>query len=210
MPESKPDIKNTQFALKIKLVTSKKSTPDDVTNEYTVKPIRLNLIIILFGAIFFIAIDLLFDFLWINTPPRVQWELSKWMVYLIFILGIIFHELIHAIVLVFYSQKGWKSVKFGINMKAIAPYCHFKEPLKLKYYRRSGMAPLILLGILPLIFAFFSGINWIKIFGILFTIGALGDIAILLKTKNLTKDQIVKDHPDKIGFLVNPKETNPE
>ncbi|MFO7923994.1 MAG: DUF3267 domain-containing protein [Bacteroidales bacterium] len=114
--------------------------------------------------------------------------------------GIIMHELLHGAGWSLFTQKGFKSVKFGFNWKFLAPYCHCREPLKVKHYITGTLMPLVILGVLPALLAIALGNGALLIFGIIFTWTAGGDIISLFMLRNLESDSYVFDHPDKMGF----------
>ena len=128
-------------------------------------------------------------------------------IFLVTAAGIIIHELIHGIFFALYAENGFRAIRFGIMWKALAPYCHCKDPLKLKHYRIGAVMPAILLGILPGIVSIFIGsLGWL-LFGILFTVAAIGDFMILDLLKNEDKEFYVQDHPSEAGcYIYRPKD----
>src|SRR5699024_5539549 len=47
-----------------------------------------------------------------------------------FVIGIILHELIHVITWARFADMGFQSIKFGIFVIYLTPYCYCKEPLR--------------------------------------------------------------------------------
>ena len=135
-----------------------------------------------------------------NMPILQQAINVKWLVFLLFLAGIVIHELIHGVCMAAFAKKGWKSVSFGFNIKAIAPYVHCKEPLTPFAYRLSMVMPGILLGDIPVLISWFTGNILFLFFGILFTWAAAGDVILLWMSRNITGGML-QDHPDKIGFI---------
>lgn len=121
--------------------------------------------------------------------------------------GIIIHELLHGVTWGIFAPKGMKSIKFGFKWKYLTPYCHCKEALRVKHYKIGSAMPLIVLGILPSIFAIIIGNGAILSFGIFFVWAASGDIIALFMLRKLDSDSYIFDHPDKMGFY---KEINLE
>ena len=109
-----------------------------------------------------------------------------WII-IIFILGIIIHELLHGIVWVFFTKKGFRSLSFGIMKPDFAPYIHCNEPLSINVYRLGIILPGLILGIIPLLIGIISGELKIFIFGIFFTWAASGDFIILWLPKESWK-----------------------
>ncbi|MFN8256577.1 MAG: DUF3267 domain-containing protein [Bacteroidales bacterium] len=127
---------------------------------------------------------------------------------LILITGIAIHEFLHGLSWMLCTNKGIKSVRFGINRKNFSPYCHFTEPIMLKHYITGGISPAILLGFAPLVVSFLNGNAGIFLFGLVFTIGALSDLAICIKLIKENKNSWVYDHPDKTGCFITKNKIN--
>jgi len=125
---------------------------------------------------------------------------APWLLIFLLAAGIVLHELIHGVCMAAFAKKGWKSVSFGFNIKAIAPYAHCKEPLPPNAYRFSLVMPGILLGDIPVLISWFTGNILFLFFGILFWWAAAGDVMILWLSRNIT-DGMLQDHPEKIGFI---------
>jgi hypothetical protein len=118
------------------------------------------------------------------------------------IVGSILHELIHGIFFAKYAVNGWKSIKFGVMWKMLAPYCHCKEPLKVRHYIIAAIMPVIILGLIPGIVSLIWGSPALLISGVFFTVSGGGDILIIWSLRNENKDDLVQDHPSKIGCYV--------
>ena len=105
--------------------------------------------------------------------------INLFIIFIILIFGIVLHELIHGITWAKFAKAGFKSIKFGILKEMLTPYCHCKEPLKVKHYIFGAITPAIITGIIPAITAIFTGNLWLLIFGMLFTMAAAGDFMII-------------------------------
>jgi hypothetical protein len=123
--------------------------------------------------------------------------------YFLYILigGIIIHELLHGLTWGHFASNGLKSIKFGVKWKYLTPYCHCKEPLKVKHYRIGGAMPLIIMGLIPSIIGLIIGHGGILAFGIFFTWAAGGDMIALYMLRKLDNEIYVSDHPEKMGFI---------
>lgn len=119
-----------------------------------------------------------------------------------FLVGIIIHELIHGLYWGVFAKEGFRSIKFGVIWKALTPYCHCKEALKVKHYRIGILLPTIILGFLPIILSWITGRYELLIFGIFLTIGGGGDFLIVWMMRKLKKEEMIKDHPYKLGFYI--------
>lgn len=118
------------------------------------------------------------------------------------IAGIFFHELLHAIPAAMYAKSGFKSIRFGVYWKYLTPYTHFKEALHLKKYKTVLLTPGIVLGLVPGIAGVAVQNFDLMMFGVLFTIGALGDYMVYERVKKLDNNILVKDHPKSMGLIL--------
>ena len=118
------------------------------------------------------------------------------------ILGIIMHELIHGITWSKYTEKGFKSIKFGILWKMLTPYCHCKEPLKVKEYILGAIMPAIVLGLIPAMYAIIFGNILFLVFGVFFTTVAIGDFMIINLLRKENMNSLVLDHPTEAGCFI--------
>lgn len=123
--------------------------------------------------------------------------------------GIGLHELLHGITWALFCKNGFGSIRFGIWLKALTPYCHCKEPLKKNHYMAGGFMPGLLLGILPLIVALVKGSMGFLLLGIFFSFAAGGDFAMMWKLRKEEKSSLLLDHPNKLGcYLFKKKNKN--
>ncbi len=120
----------------------------------------------------------------------------------ILVVGIVIHELLHGLTWGIFAKKGLKSIHFGINWKYLTPYCHCGEPLKVKQYRLGVVMPLFILGILPFLVSLLLGNGYWFFFSLFFTWSAGGDIIGLWMLRKIKPDQLVSDHPEKMGFYI--------
>ena len=163
---------------------------------------RLTLILLAMIIPFYVIGDRLFHFIWVHRDPIISIVIPFWVKAISIILAIVVHELIHGIIFAIYAPNGFKSVSFGFNAKLGAFYCHCEQPIRVKHYRRAGIAPLVILGLIPLIFGFITGVAWFKTFGLLLTIGGFGDLLVYIKLLKINRNLFVLDHPDKLGFKI--------
>lgn len=127
---------------------------------------------------------------------------------LILLVGVFVHELIHGITWAFFTEKGLKSIKIGVFVKMLTPYCHCKEPLKIKNYVLGALMPMIILGVIPALLAIILGLKSLLLFGFVFTVAACGDILIVWSLRKENKNDYVFDHPSEAGCYVYRKKNN--
>ena len=178
--------------------------PGTSSREVTFDGPRLTFLLLAMIIPFYIIGEWMFHLLWVNHTPVISLVIPMWIKAVSIVLAIVVHELIHGIIFALYAPKGFRSVTFGFNTKIGAFYCHCKEPIRVRHYRRAGIAPLIILGLIPLIIGFITGIGWFKTFGLLLTIGGFGDLLVYIKLLRFNKNRLILDHPDKLGFILDP------
>ena len=139
----------------------------------------------------------------VESPKEEIQKLNPFLAIIIYIILIVFHELIHGFFFGIYAKGGFKTVRFGVNWKAMIPYCSCNEVLKVQQYRIVALMPTVFLGFIPLIVGFIIGeINNITI-SALMVVGGGGDFLMLWMLRKFKKDTMVMDHPSKMGFFYN-------
>ena len=129
--------------------------------------------------------------------------LTDWLWFtLFFIIGIVFHELIHGLTWLLFIKGRLRSIRFGIMWNHLTPYCHCKEPLKVKHYVIGAVIPAIILGIIPTIIAFLTGSIMLFCLGVNFIVAASGDFLITYMIRNENGDNYVLDHDSLPGCTV--------
>lgn len=118
------------------------------------------------------------------------------------ILGILVHELVHGLTWQLAARLPFSQIKYGFQLKTLTPYAHCKVPIDIAHYRLGAAMPLILVGLLPSVFAVANGSGFWAIFGSFFTIAAGGDMLILWLLRNVKSGSFVEDHPSEAGCYV--------
>lgn len=131
---------------------------------------------------------------------------NLWKGYVPFIaallLAIPVHELIHGLTFCLFTKGKFKSLAFGFNKQALAPYCSCTEELTKRQYLAGLLAPFFLLGVIPCIVAVALHSLWLLAFGAVMNLSAGGDLLItelLLRHKPQGEARYI-DHPTKIGL----------
>lgn len=135
--------------------------------------------------------------------PFLSWSWIGTGVFLGSVLvGIVLHELLHALILGAFVQGGYRSIKFGLDKNTFTPYCHCVKPLRVRWYRAGALVPLFIQGVLPFVVSLFVGsLGWWA-YGLLFTIGAGGDMLAVEMLSGIPGRAWVQDHPRKMGFYL--------
>lgn len=116
--------------------------------------------------------------------------------------GIVIHEGLHGIVAAAYAPNGWKSLRFGAIWKHLIFYCHCKDLLRVKQYRRVLLTPYFVLGLFPTLIALVTGNLWLLLFGIIFQGAAFGDVAMFYLLRKEHPETLIFDHPSKPGYFI--------
>ncbi|MDX5346291.1 MAG: DUF3267 domain-containing protein [Hymenobacteraceae bacterium] len=153
-------------------------------------------------AAFAVALGLYFG-IWgvpvINKANALNFGLDVGVWYGLVLLGIVVHELLHAVAFMYWGSARWSDIKFGINWKYLTPYAHCKVPVAASAYRKSLLLPGLVLGVLPLIIGIATGSLGVTCFGAIHLGSAGGDVLIYSLIRKLNEDILLQDHPEKIG-----------
>jgi len=185
--------------------TEKKLTIDlKKANIYSLKILLYSCVVFLIPYVFLWQYQFSFEYFTATFKRLIEKYtfLSGFIPLFFMVLGIVLHELIHGLTFLPFCKNGFKSIKFGFLKQYFTPYCHCKEPLKLKYYRIGVLMPAIILGFLPSVWAIAIGNFYFLCFGIFFTMGAAGDFMILMILKNENPEDLVLDHSSEAGCFV--------
>lgn len=146
------------------------------------------------------SVDILFEIQFLKS--HLPW------LFMVLIIGVILHELLHALAYVFLTKGDTKNIRFGFIWKSLTPYCHYSQVVSVRQYRIALLIPALILGLLPLNFAFVSGNFTVFVFGVFFLLGAIGDLSIIWILRKEKFDTMLKDHPDEIGCIILDDELN--
>ena len=115
-------------------------------------------------------------------------------------LGVVLHELLHGLGMVWAGGVAWSEVELGL--RGLMPYAHCKVPLAASAYRVSIVLPGVVLGLVPGAVGVVWGQAWLTVYGALMTIAALGDVVILWLMRSVPGEARVQDHPSAPGCQV--------
>ena len=118
---------------------------------------------------------------------------------------IVVHELIHGLVWSISAERGFKDIEFGFMVKYLTPYCTCGVPLSKGQYIAGALAPLVFLGIVPMIWGILAGSFPVLLVGIIMADSAAGDIQIvwqILRYKSGSIDVVYIDHPTQGGGVI--------
>lgn len=159
----------------------------------------------------FMLIFVLFSFMYLPFAFFWGWHytlsgLKHLLKHLIFWLIpiVIFHEGLHGFVWAISIKGGYRQIKFGFNREMYAPYTHCNVPLNKWKYLAGGIAPLLIMGIIPAFISFFlSSAYWFSI-SLLCIWTSAGDILSCYYLLKVPSEFKILDHPEKLGFILVP------
>lgn len=169
--------------------------------ELKISAVRANVLAIVISAPFWIAA--LIPFIIIHGNPFAQ-DYNALLFVLAMLAGIVIHELIHGLTFAMFTEKGWKSIEFGILWEYVTPYCTCSEPMKKGPMIVAAIMPTIVLGFLPAVLGIITGKWVILFFAIILIMGGGGDMMIILnilKYRTKGKEVLFLDHPYEIGTI---------
>ena len=116
-------------------------------------------------------------------------------------LGVL-HEVIHAFVLAIAARTSLRSLAVVRSWRKMGLIVRAKLPLPAKAHRRSVLAPLLLLGVVPALAGIAIGQGLLLLWAAFAMLECFADLASFLGTRSVPKMALVLDHPDKLGWRV--------
>ena len=95
-----------------------------------------------------VPVIILGTLLWMAVNRGPGWLEGKnyLVMFLIFLVTVFIHELLHGVGWCLGAKGGWKSMYIGMMWESLTPYCHCKEPLAPGKYIFGGLFPVLILG----------------------------------------------------------------
>lgn len=118
------------------------------------------------------------------------------------VVGIVAHEVLHAVAWKLAAGIPWADMKLGFQWKTFTPYAHARVPMPARAYRIGAATPGVVLGLVPCAVALLTGDGAWMLFGLLFTLAAGGDALILWLLRGVAPGRLVEDHPTRAGCYV--------
>lgn len=180
--------------------------PKDGLKEMTISIARLNTIAL--GVIIPVLVFLFLYIRWnwtsiyetIRSSSSTNTIIAVVSFFVMYILAIVLHELIHGLFFALFAKGGFKSVMFGVIWQFLTPYCHCKEAVTAIHYRITLLMPTLILGFIPLMLGLIFNSLMLVLLGCMMILGGTGDFALWWTVRKLPKNTIIYDHPSKIGF----------
>lgn len=127
------------------------------------------------------------------------------LLFLLFFVLIVVHELIHGLSWAIFTEHHWKDISFGFMKQYLTPYCSCAVPLKKGQYIFGALMPLLVLGLVPMLVGILTGSLLTLLLGVMLADGAAGDILIvwkILRYRSAAKEVVYIDHPTQAGGVI--------
>ncbi len=105
------------------------------------------------------------------------------------------HEGVHALSSIIFVKVSPKDIAFGMVKEQLMFYCHVDQPMTARLYRIVLIAPLIVVGIIPLIISTVWGSPFLVLLFSMCISGCAGDVVMFVETFKYDKSQLLLDHP---------------
>jgi hypothetical protein len=120
--------------------------------------------------------------------------------------GLVAHEGLHGLGMLV-GGVPLREVRFGIQLSRSGAFATTAVPMSVRAYRLACALPLVVLGVVPLVLGFVSGLQLAARFGAVMITVAGGDLAILVALRRVPGEARVLDHATEPGFhLLAPEE----
>jgi len=124
----------------------------------------------------------------------------------VFLLGILLaiavHEGLHALAWMLAGNVKFSEIRFGFDVRNLAPYAHARTDMTARAYRVGVLTPGIMLGVLPSLVGIAIGDGLLTLFGAIMISAAIGDLYVFWIIRDVPGDALVRDHPSQAGCMV--------
>ncbi len=191
-------------------MTQHDDLPDDAKRDLSISMAKANLygILLLIPGATVLAVP--YILLWGWSAFGDAWRTisdNLLLALAILAVGVVVHEIIHGLAWRIFGKKPREAITYGFQLKTLTPYAHCTEPMAASAYRLGAAMPGLTLGIIPWLTSLVTGDGPMLLFGLVFTLAALGDAMILWLLRSVAPDVQVIDHPTRAGCYVVESET---
>lgn len=180
--------------------------PFEGKKAYTISIGRANLTAMIIMIPIIAVLGVPYYLIWgVNILHQLHFQSLGFLIIFI-VAGIVIHELLHGITWATFARSGFRAIHFGVKWEYLTPYCHCTEPLKVWQYIVGGMMPLLVMGLIPSIWALIHGNALIMFYGIFFSVAAGGDIQSIWLLRKFKSNRLIYDHPEELGFILEDEE----
>jgi hypothetical protein len=180
-------------------MTISENKMEHIINERKIMWFSFALLVALF-SLMYLPVTLLWG--WNYTFSGLNLLLKHLILWLIPI--VVLHEGLHGFIWAITLKDGYRQIKFGFNKEMLAPYTNCKVPLNKWIYIAGGVAPLVIMGIIPASLSFCFNSSYWYCFSLFCIWSSAGDIISCFYLLKVPKGFKILDHPEKLGFILVP------
>lgn len=107
------------------------------------------------------------------------------------------HELVHGLIYGMFADSKFKAIKMGFLPKSLTAYCICQEELQMKHSKKGLLAPLLFMGIIPLILSMVIGNVVLFLLGMFTILASIGDMTIFWQFLKFPNDSWVHERISK-------------
>lgn len=116
---------------------------------------------------------------------------------------VVVHELLHGLTFALGSKHGFRSIRFGLELKQGLAYCISLVPVPVRRARLSLMMPLYVVCLPLYVYAFITGSFGLAVVAVLMAVGSVGDIYYMWLLRGVKKGlYMMEDLPSKTGYEI--------
>ncbi|MGC8823171.1 MAG: DUF3267 domain-containing protein [Bacteroidales bacterium] len=175
--------------------------------KYTGTPVEFvvaDQVLLRFALVFTIIYPIILTTFFLFWYPAVYlregltflWHIILWLVPVIIV-----HEGLHAFFWALLSGQ-WRHVRFGFNRQYLTFYTHCSVPLSKATYFAGGIAPFLMLSLMPAVYALVTGSYYWLAFAIFNGWTCAADLLMCYHILRLPRRVRLLDHPEKLGFFI--------
>lgn len=166
---------------------------------------KYNLPFILFPTLFYFLYVINFDAA--SFMEGMENFITLKNTFLIFSVGFLFHEMLHFLSWQGLSRFPIEAFRVGIRWNSITPVIVCQRPMKLWHFRIGLVTPFIVMGVIPMVFAFSLTNTWLLFASSIYMAWASGDLLTIILLWKVPTGSFVEMHRNKLGVIVfNPKQ----
>jgi len=159
--------------------------------KYKMNMLVLNVLAIILFLILILFYYCIFDFISFNLDILIY-----------MFLFMILHEIIHGLAFMSFKSVKNKNIVFGAKLESGIFYCMCKQEISKKIILTSLLAPLIIIGIIPLIISIIFNLSLLGFLSIVNISGCIGDILMSIMFFKMPNDFIYTDLDDCESFVI--------
>lgn len=141
---------------------------------------------------------------WFLAGPFLLDEVAQSWLYLLIGIPVAFvtHEWIHVLSFRLFGGAPKDTVSVWFHWRTLTPVAHCSVPLRAGAYRLSCLAPMLVLGLIPLAASIGMASPTLAVFGAVMVAAGGADLIVVVLIHKVGRNQLVKDHESRVGCTV--------